>query len=248
MKILISLFCALIAFNAHTQQTDCATDRHSPFLQHAWLSCNEQPNPNPLHGPGHWIQFDFGDTYVLDSSWIWNYNAWGLEALGVRDMIVEYSTSGLDWTVLDTFTVAQAAGSYKDTGARGPVFGNAHARYVLLTVVDTWGPGSPCAGLSEIRFGIGEQTTSVRPEMAEPAPQIMVYPNPASTKASLSWPEGTPVRAIQISTVQGTVLETLRPTQAREPLDVSKLPEGIYLVTAIFDVGTTSQKLIVTRN
>jgi alpha-L-fucosidase 2 len=121
------------------------------------------------------LKFDFGDVYSLDEMWVWNYNCpddyrvlwWnGGTACGMRDVVLEYSEDGQQWTPLTTegypFRLARATGKQwmpatnLDDGMNSPIrFNGVKARYVKLTAnptvgIGTW--GGEGFGLSEVRF------------------------------------------------------------------------------------------------
>jgi len=119
--------------------------------------------------------FDLGSVYLLDEMWIWNFNCpdnyrvlwWvGGTACGMRDVTVEYSGNGKQWTSLKTeghpFRLARATGKQwmsatnLDDGKNSPIrFHGVRARYVRLKANPTVGIGNwggPRFGLSEVRF------------------------------------------------------------------------------------------------
>ncbi|MHC4511313.1 MAG: discoidin domain-containing protein, partial [Planctomycetota bacterium] len=120
---------------------------HSTEPTDMWLSGSE-----PL---GAWIQYEFDNVYKLHEMWVWNSNQ-VLEAFfgfGMKDVAVEYSTNGTEWTTLagvPEFARAPGTGDYAhDTTID---FGGAAAQYVRLTATSNWGGVLPQYGLSEVRF------------------------------------------------------------------------------------------------
>ncbi|MHC4510944.1 MAG: LamG-like jellyroll fold domain-containing protein [Planctomycetota bacterium] len=69
-------------------------DLHSTQAADMWLSGSE-----PL---GAWVQYELDRVYKLHQLWVWNSNQVfeGLFGFGFKDVTVEYSTDGADWTVL----------------------------------------------------------------------------------------------------------------------------------------------------
>ncbi|UCC97801.1 MAG: discoidin domain-containing protein [Phycisphaerales bacterium] len=122
-------------------------DLHSTAATNMWLSDNE-----PL---GAWIQYELDTVHKLHEMWVWNSNQ-VLEAFfgfGIRDVTVEYSTNGVDWTALANVPeFARAPGT--DDYAHDTIvdFGGAVAQYVRLTATSNWGGILPQYGLSEVRF------------------------------------------------------------------------------------------------
>ncbi|MHC4175523.1 MAG: discoidin domain-containing protein, partial [Planctomycetota bacterium] len=124
-----------------------ANDLHSNEETDMWLSSAE-----PL---GAWIEYEFDKVYKLHEMWVWNSNQ-VIELLigfGLRDVTVEYSSNGTDYTTLGTtveFARASGSGDYAhDTTID---FGGAAAKYVRLTATSNWGGILPQYGLSEVRF------------------------------------------------------------------------------------------------
>lgn len=136
-------------------QQDCYDNTHSVTVNDSWLSCNTSVNPNALRGTGHWIMYDLGYIYNLTTTHFWNYNVAGQQGQGIKDCIIDFSTDGSNWINATTFQLAQATGNSSYGGVSGPNLGGINARYVLLTASSSW--GSSCAGLSEVRFDLGQQ-------------------------------------------------------------------------------------------
>ena len=107
----------------------------------------------PAEGEAVQIQYEFDKTYCLHQMWVWNYNVSieNLVGFGVKDVTVEYSTDGAEWTVLDDVEVAQAPGAATCTADTVVDFDNVVAQYVRLTVNSGWGTWGQY-GLSEVRF------------------------------------------------------------------------------------------------
>ncbi|NJL73744.1 MAG: T9SS type A sorting domain-containing protein [Saprospiraceae bacterium] len=130
----------------------CApTDKHSNNPEDAWLSCSPSPNPNTARGTTHWIQYDFGNIVGLSQTQIWNYNVNDDLGRGFREVAIDYSEDGVNWTQLGTYNWAQATGLDGYEGFVGPDFGGVNARYVLITALSNW-DGSNCMGFSQIEF------------------------------------------------------------------------------------------------
>ncbi|MHC4542657.1 MAG: LamG-like jellyroll fold domain-containing protein, partial [Planctomycetota bacterium] len=120
---------------------------HSTEATDMWLSDNE-----PLGG---WIQYEFDKVYKLHAVWVWNSNQVfePLFGFGMKDVTVEYSTNGTDWTALagvPEFAKAPGTPGYAhDTTVD---FDSAVAKVVRLTATSNWGGVLPQFGLSEVRF------------------------------------------------------------------------------------------------
>ncbi|MHC4805631.1 MAG: discoidin domain-containing protein [Planctomycetota bacterium] len=122
-------------------------DLHSNEETDMWLSSAE-----PL---GAWIQYEFDKIHKLHELWVWNSNqrVEPLVGFGFRDVTIEYSTNGADYTTLGTtheFARAPGAADYAHNTTID--FGGAAAKYVRLTAASNWGGIMPQYGLSEVRF------------------------------------------------------------------------------------------------
>ncbi len=128
------------------------TDKMDNTAADAWESCTPQPNPNSGRGTSHWIQYDFGQIYLLNESHIWNYNADGATGKGFKDVVIDYSSDGTNWAQLgDIYEWNQATGLVGYEGFEGPNFNGITARYVLVTALNNWDNGL-CHGFSKITF------------------------------------------------------------------------------------------------
>ena len=124
-----------------------ADDFHSSEQYDMWLVSPGQPQPV-------WIQYEFDRVYKLHEMWVWNYNV-TFEAVigyGFKDVTIEYSINGTDWTTLADveFARAQAGPDYAHNTTVD--WAGAAAKYVRLTANNNWGGLFPQYGLSEVRF------------------------------------------------------------------------------------------------
>ncbi len=122
-------------------------DLHSTDETDMWLSGME-----PLGG---WIQYEFESVCKMVEMWVWNSNQTvePLVGFGFKDVTVEYSTNGTDWTTLAGVTqFAQAPGVAGYQHNITVDFGSAAAKYVMITAASNWGGMMPQYGLSEVRF------------------------------------------------------------------------------------------------
>ncbi len=124
-----------------------ASDQHSVEPADMWLSSATGPQPT-------WIQYEFDRTYILREMWVWNSNQVleSLFGLGAKDVTVEHSEDGVNWTSLGDFEFAQAHGSADYTHDTTVDLAGAMAKYVRLTTNSNWGGLLPQYGLSEVRF------------------------------------------------------------------------------------------------
>jgi hypothetical protein len=124
-----------------------ANDLHSSEGTDMWLSGVE-----PL---GAWIGYEFDKVYKLHQMWVWNSNQTiePLVGFGVKDVTIEYSTDGTDYTTLGTTVeFAQAPGAAGYAHDTTIDFGGVPAKYVRLTAASNWGSLMPQYGISEVRF------------------------------------------------------------------------------------------------
>ncbi|MHC4172172.1 MAG: discoidin domain-containing protein [Planctomycetota bacterium] len=124
-----------------------ANDLHSTEETAMWLSSAE-----PL---GAWIGYEFDKVYKLHEMLVWNSNQMiePLVGFGARDVTVEHSTNGTDYTTLGTtheFARAPGANGYAHNTTID--FGGTAAKYVRLTATSGWGGIMPQYGISEVRF------------------------------------------------------------------------------------------------
>ena len=113
-----------------------------------WLSDVTGPQPS-------WIEFEFDKVYKLHEMWVWNYNEFmePLLGLGFKDVSIEYSVDGNDYTPLGTtHEFAQGPGTADYAHNTTVDFGGLTAKYVRLTANSNWKGLLPQYGLSEVRF------------------------------------------------------------------------------------------------
>jgi len=123
-------------------------DLHSTDLTEMWLSDSAGPQPT-------WIQYEFDKVYKLHEMLVWNHNGTmeAMVGIGFKDVSIEYSVNGTDYTTLGTtheFTQGTAAAGYEHNTTVD--FGGAAAKYVKLTANSNWVGFLPQYGLSEVRF------------------------------------------------------------------------------------------------
>lgn len=214
--LLISVF--------HLQAQDCNETNHSVNIHDSWLSCDLAPNPNPERGNTHWVMYDLGYIYNIGSTKFWNYNVSGETNKGMKNISIDYSQDGINWTESASFQLAEASGNSSYEGATGPDLGGIDARYILVTSVDTW--GGDCAGLSEVRFDI-EGTVSAN-TTAYGHQSIKLFPNPSHQNLMID----TDMDIKELIIVSSAGHELVR--MAYAPLiDISSLPNGVYFLKSI---------------
>jgi len=121
-------------------------DQHNSQAEDMWLSGMGDPTPS--------IQYTFDRAYKLHEMWVWNSNQLveGFVGLGAKDVLIEISENGADWTVLEGVPpFAQAPGAEGYAHNTTIDFGGAVARHVKLSIQSGYG-FLPQFGLSELRF------------------------------------------------------------------------------------------------
>ena len=122
------------------------SDQHSTMPPDMWLA-------SPSGDEAVWVQYEFDRLYQLHEMWVWNYNVQFELVLGfgLKDVSIEYSADGVEWTALGDAQLAQGTAT-PDYEANTVVdLQNVAARFIRLTVNSKWG-GMPQYGLSEVRF------------------------------------------------------------------------------------------------
>jgi len=121
-------------------------DQHSTDGTTMWLSGMGDPAPS--------IQYAFDKAYKLDQLLVWNSNQL-IEAfvgIGAKDVVVEYSLDGTEWTVLEGATLFnQATGTSDYTANTSIDFAGVMAQQVKITINAGYGM-MPQYGISEVRF------------------------------------------------------------------------------------------------
>jgi hypothetical protein len=123
-------------------------DLHSTLGTDMWLTASGAEGPV-------WIQYEFDKVVKLHEMWVWNHNSFMESALGMgcKDVTIEYSVDGIDFTTLGaTHEFTQAPGSAGYAANTTIDFSGAAAKYVKLTINSNWKGILEQYGLSEVRF------------------------------------------------------------------------------------------------
>jgi len=189
-------------------------DLHSTEPTDMWLSGSE-----PL---GAWIQYEFDRVYKLHEMWVWNSNQLfeaSFLGFGLRDVTVEYSTDGVDWTALvgaPEFAQAPGADGYAHNTTVD--FGGKVAKYVKLTATSNWAGLLPQYGLSEVRIFY----VPVNPR--EPSPDSGA--TEVDVNVTLSWRAGREAAThdLYLSTDEQAVIDATAPAVNPTDTSYSSLP------------------------
>ncbi len=123
-----------------------ASDQASTNSDDMWLAT--APADEDLY-----IEYEFDRVYKLQNMLVWNYNVQFelLLGFGLKDVTVEYSEDGADWTVLGDVQLNQATAKPTYVANTTVDFDGAPVKYVRLTVNSGYGMMGQY-GLSEVRF------------------------------------------------------------------------------------------------
>lgn len=121
---------------------------HSKDTSMMWLTALGETGPA-------WIMYEFDKPYKLHEMMVWNYNGDSiLTWLGIKDVIIEYSTDGTNWTQIEDVTELNIApGTIGYAANTFVAFGDVAAKYVRINAGSNWSNGLfKQFGLSEVRF------------------------------------------------------------------------------------------------
>ena len=152
IKISLKISCLLLMILCVNELKAQCVLNHSVDVTDNWKSCQAATNPNAVRGSGHWIEYDFGQNYMLGTTHIWNYNVANNTTMGFKDVVIDYSVDGINWIEWGTHQFLQASGTIGETGFAGPDLSGVTAQYVVITALNNW--GSNCYGLGEVRFDV----------------------------------------------------------------------------------------------
>jgi hypothetical protein len=123
-----------------------ADDQHSAESTDMW-------SVTPAAGESVQLQYEFDRIYKLRQMLVWNYNVIFemLLGYGVKDVTIESSVDGVEWTLIGDVVFAQGTSSPDYTANTTVDLAGAAAKYVRLTVNSGYGARGSY-GLSEVRF------------------------------------------------------------------------------------------------
>ncbi len=144
-----------------------AADEHSIESGDMWLA-------SPAADGATYIEYEFDAVLKLHQMLVWNYNVQFelMLGFGLKDVTVEYSENGTDWTVLGDVQFNQATATAAYTANTTVDFGGVAAKYVRLTVNSGYGMLGQY-GLSEVRF-LYVPVTARDPEPVDAATDVSV--------------------------------------------------------------------------
>ncbi len=156
MKYIIILLFS--TFSLSRLNAQCYPDRHNTTWFDGWESCTISDNPNLLRGTSHWIMYDLGHIYKLEKVHFWNINDPDNLQNGIKRAVIDYSMDGMSWVEFGEQSFEIGTGKSIYEGENAFSFEGIKARYLLITVLDTW--GGNCAGFGEIKIEVSPITAT----------------------------------------------------------------------------------------
>lgn len=243
------IFLSLLLFSSGSIFSQCFEDRHSTLTVDQWISCEKTVNPNSEREDSHWIMYDFGESYELNNSTIWNCNAYDQTDMGIRTYVVDISNDGINWQELGEYDLAQANSSAFYEGVEGPDFDGEIARYVLITTIQSY--QTDCACISEIKFETtGPASVSVV-EINELNVDAELFPNPAVNETALTIQNDNDSfeALVQLLDLSGRELQSFQTSiqngENKMTFDLASLTSGNYVISTQSERGVLIKKLII---
>lgn len=248
MKIFTIISFLLISVFGYSQNFE----PDASIWKDPWISCQKIISPKSDYGISHWIQYDLGHVRKLSKTWVWNVNDPEKLDQGFRQVKIDYSRNGINWTYFGEMTFPKGEGRAIYGGFEGPDLLDIEARFVLLTVVDTYGEGD-CAGITEIKFNLRPPLIYEGTEDLPPLPEnhdnlLLLYPNPAVDQMNVRTPYDGP-STFKVFTIDGrlTYERTINTSPNRAViLNTSQLVTGMYIIQ-VENEGYRSVKRFVVR-
>ncbi len=243
------IFLSILLFSSGYLFSQCFEDRHSTLTVDQWISCEKTVNPNAERENSHWIMYDFGESYELNKSNIWNCNAYNQTDMGIQTYAVDVSNDGVNWQELGEYELAQASSSAFYEGEEGPDFEGEIARYVLLTTIQSY--QADCACISEIRFETTGPATVSIVEINELNVEAQLFPNPATNETALTIQnENDSFEAlVQLLDLSGREIQSFQSNiqngENKITFDLTGLTSGNYVVSTQSERGVLIKKLIL---
>jgi len=210
-----------------------ADDQHSTSTTDMWLA-------KPEAGQMPWIQFDFDHVYKLHEMLVWNYNSEFelILGFGLKDVTVEYSADGVEWTTLGDIELARGTATSTYAANTTIAFGGVAAQSVRLTVNTGWG-ALPQYGLSEVRF-LQIPAHARQPEPADGAADVAI-------DTLLSWHAGREAVTHQVylsadeaAVADGTALVDTISAAVLKPADLAFGTDYYWKVDEVNDAASVT--------
>lgn len=252
---LYTIILLFVVIQAHQTSAQCS-DPGGITWENTWESCEAVMNPNSQHGTSHWILYDLGALYKLTTAHIWNTNESGKTDRGFRNVTVDYSANGSDWTELGTYEFPEGTGAHQYGGFEGFNFRDRCVRFILITAHDNWGH-SDCFGLAEVKFNINTDyggdcdaiTVNVHSVTDEQA-GIELFPNPTADWLYVNMEGIEGEVEMRIITPEGREMlrrETSAGSSSNMIFPVYDLPPGSYFLIIRTESSSYTRRFITVR-
>jgi len=247
MKIFFIILISVLTFST-LSTAQCYEDRHNTGIDNAWVSCERSINPNASRGMSHWLLYDFGESYNLAETAYWNFNDPSKLSSNIREIVIDYSLDGENWSEWGTYVLDQATGSTLYLGTDGPDLSGVTAQYILITAIDNY--GGDCYGLSEIKFNIGELVAT--DETPQELGELLTFPNPTSGLTNLHFSSHVNTEVyILVSDISGKMLRKstlqVRKGAIEYALDLSEFQSGTYIISVKTDGQVISSEITLIK-
>jgi len=111
-----------------------------------WMSASGDSSP--------WLMYEFDTVQKLDKLLIWNSNHSSESVIGwgVKDVEIETSEDGLNWTALPDVGPITRGPGFSPSEAHAIDMGLIQARFVRLNILNNWGGVLPQYAVAEVQF------------------------------------------------------------------------------------------------
>ena len=218
-------------FFAKSLHSQCLDEGHSINVNDSWLSCQTTVIPSSQEmTKHHWIYYDLGYTYSLGTVKIWNYNVVNETGKGIKDGEIFYANHAENWLSGGTFQIPEATGQNDYIGWENIDLKGINARFILIVAYTNWN-NETCTGLSEVRFNIAEQTTSIQQRKIASS-EFLISPNPVNQVLSIHLKGNRKIQELVILNSAGHEIKRLLAQNSKVFLDVASYPSGMYFLKA----------------
>jgi hypothetical protein len=178
-------------------------EAHSTSSDQMWLSAAVDMNP--------WLMFEFDKVQKLDQMLIWNANtpSEGFIGWGLKDVNIEYSLDGVEWTALgETLQIARGPSLPTYDTPQAIDFGLVQAKYVRVNILSNWGGLLKQYSVAEVKF-YGLPVEARQPVPASGATDVL-------PDAVISWRAGREAgqHTVYVSADVNAVAEGLAPSDS----------------------------------
>ncbi|MEL6122883.1 MAG: T9SS type A sorting domain-containing protein [Bacteroidota bacterium] len=236
------ILAALLCSQAGLQAQCLPLDAHNTSLTGLWVSC--ETSTNQLTGEqGHWIRYQFNQVEAIDEIQMWNINHPEYLDYGAREIEIHISEDGVVWTSLGVYELERAPAADDYVGEVISGLEPFEAEYIHLSMLSNH--GANCVGLAEVKFTLGQKTTSTIEESL--AEEYLIAPNPANDEVTLYMANATAqVNQIRVIDMLGrTALQRPVRSEDRVRIETASLTDGHYVMEITTDQGLVAKPLIV---